>query len=151
MATITLGELLEHACDFEQRLKAYYAEIRDRSQDNGVRLLTYYLVRHCRHQEQGLEHLDEEQMRRVRSVEFKGDLPFHPDSVFDMPNVPAETLAGNDLLDAAIAYDGKLIEWYERILRQPLTDEARSVLETLIRVEDRDLVMLKQMRVMNYF
>ena len=49
MAIVSIADLLDRASQFEERLEKYYAAIRDESEDNGVRLLTYYLARHRQH------------------------------------------------------------------------------------------------------
>ncbi len=49
MSVTTLGDMLDRIQDFERRLKALYADVRDRKTNDGTRLLTYYLARHRRH------------------------------------------------------------------------------------------------------
>jgi hypothetical protein len=151
MAIVTLGDLLDRAAEFERRVENYYAAIRDTSKDNGVRLLTYYLARHRRHQEEGFEGLDDSQKARIRAIDLKYDVSFDPERTFHLLNCPPEQITGEELLDAAAGYDAQLIELYKSILQQPLIDEARSVMEALIRVEERDIVMLKKMSAMHYF
>lgn len=151
MAIVTLGELLDRGQDFETRLEAHYAEIRDRSTDNGVRLLTYYLARHRHHQEIALDGLDPAALHRLRSVELKFDVAFDPSAESAAPAGTPETVKGDALIEAAVRHDGKLVSLYRSILAQPLNDETRAVLEALIRVEERDIVMLKKMLAMHYF
>lgn len=151
MSIASMGELLDRGKSFETRLERYYAEIRDRSTDNGVRLLTYYLARHRRHQEQALAGQDEAAILRVRTVGLKFDVPFDPAKNFHLLETPPETVTGDQLLAAAIAYDSELVSLYKSILEQPVGDEAASVVAALIRVEERDIVMLKKMLAMHYF
>jgi hypothetical protein len=151
MAIVTIGEILDRGRDFETRLEAYYAEIRDCSTDNGVRLLTYYLARHRRHQEQALAGLDTETLRHVRAVELKFGAPFDAFANLRIPDLAPAKVTGDGLIETAIRYDGELVALYRTILGQPLSDEARAVLEALIRVEERDIVMLKKMLAMHYF
>ncbi|MBL7077422.1 MAG: hypothetical protein ISS31_08110 [Kiritimatiellae bacterium] len=155
MATMMLGNLLDHAADLERQVARFYAAVRDTSQDNGVRLLTYYLARHCRHQEQGLADLDSEQRRRIRAIEIEHDTPVPAGPALHGLNLPpdamADTMTGTMLIQAAIGYDTQLTDFYRGILEQPLTDEARRVLETLIRIEERDIVRLEKMLAMHYF
>lgn len=151
MAIVTLGNLLDRAAEFEERVERYYASIRDSSENNGVRLLTYYLVRHRRHQEQGLKGLDSSQREHIRAIEIKHDIPFVPEKVFHFLDTPPEAMTGDRLLKAAVTYDDLLIELYQSILQQSLIDEARNVLEALIRIEERDIVMIKKMIAMDYF
>lgn len=151
MAIVTVGEILDRARDFEAQLERRYAEIRDCSQDNGVRLVTYYLARHRRHQDQALAGLDAALIAHVRAVELKFDTPFDVSSRLRFPELAPETVTGDELIEAAIGYDGELVALYRRVLDQPLNDEVRAVIEALIRVEERDIVMLKKMLAMHYF
>ena len=130
MGIATLGDLLDRASEFEARLEKYYGAVRDHTTDNGVRLLTYYLARHRRHQEQGLQ-----------AVVRLGRLM--------ITNSSAE-VSGQHLLETAVNYDTRLIALYREILKQPLTAEARAMIEALIRIEERDVIMLKKMIAMEY-
>lgn len=151
MAIVTLGELLDRGRELEIRLETYYAEIRDQATDNGVRLLTYYLVRHRRHQEQTLSGLNAETLRHMRSVELKFDAA--PDHATQCPAAgdTTETVRGDAMIETAIRHDETLVALYRSVLAQPLNDEVRGVVESLIRVEERDIVMLKKMLAMHYF
>lgn len=151
MAIVTIGEILDRGRDFETRLEAYYAELRDGSTDNGVRLLTYYLARHRRHQDQALAGLDADTLRHVRAVELKFGPPSDASANLRLPALDLAKGTGEGLIEAAIRYDGELVALYRTILGQALGDEARAVLEALIRVEERDIVMLKKMLAMHYF
>ncbi len=151
MAIVTVGELLDRARVFEDRLAKRYAEIRDQTEDNGVRLLTYYLARHRRHQELALADCDRAQIDRTRKVELKHDIPFDPEKLSRQIDVPVDTITGDRLLQTAIAYDQALIDLYRAILEQPLNDEVRALFESLKRIEERDIVMMKKMVAMHYF
>lgn len=151
MAIVTLGELMDRGRAFETRLAEYYAEVRDRTTDNGVRLLTYYLARHRRHQDEALESLTPAMAKRVRKVELKFDVPLEDATSFRLPPFDPAAATGDELIRAAIAYDTELVEFYRSILAQPANDEVRGVLEALIRFEERDIVMLKKMQAMHYF
>ena len=151
MAIVTVGELLDRARTFEDRLATRYAEIRDQTEDPGVRLLTYYLARHRRHQELALAEYDRTQTNHIRDVKMKYDIPFDPQILFCRLDAPVATLSGDRLLQAAIAYDQALIDLYRAMLEQPLNDEVRAFFESLIRIEERDIVMMKKMIAMHYF
>ncbi len=151
MAIVTVGEVLDRGREYEERLAAMYAKVRDLSPDNGVRLLTYYLARQRRHQEMALAGIDRQTLRQVRSVELKFDVPFDPDAEFNLPDIVPETVRGDELIKIAVRHDDTLVGLYRAILEQPVKADARAVLEALIRVEERDLVMLKKMLAMHYF
>lgn len=151
MSIITLGDLLDRGREFEVRLEAFYAGLRDESRNPGVRLLTYYLARHRRHQDQALSGLGPHQVALLRKVELKHSVPFDVDRHLHLRDMPADQVTGEALLNAAVAYDQALSDLYRAILDQPLIDEIRAVLEALVRLEERDIVMMKKMLAMDYF
>jgi hypothetical protein len=148
---VDFADLLDRAQEFEDKLEYYYASLRDQSQDNGVRLLTYYLSRPCRHLQEGLNNVDAVALARVRSIKLKHDVEFHPEKDFHIMELPPEQVKGKDVLEAAVQYDGTLVKLYKSILNQPLPKEAAELLESIVRIEERDIVMLKKMIAMNYF
>ncbi|HEB10900.1 MAG TPA: hypothetical protein ENI06_06770 [Spirochaetales bacterium] len=151
MAIISIEDLLNRAREFEERLEKYYASIRDESQDNGVRLLTYYLSRHRRHLEEALSDYSPEELSRIGRVKLKYDIEFYPEKVFHLMKTPPQEVKGRELLEAAVGYDTELVDLYKKILQQPLSTEAAVLIESLIRLEERDIIMLKKMIAMNYF
>ena len=68
MAFESIGDILDKASEFENRLENYYAAIRDESQDNGVRLLTYYFSKHLNHLKKALESFDTDKIGRIRKI-----------------------------------------------------------------------------------
>lgn len=150
MAIVSIGDLLDRAGASEERLEKYYAALRDASKDDGVRLLTYYLSRHRRHLQEVLKDFSAGEIERIRSVRLKYDIEFHPEKEFHLIETSRE-VKGQALLEAAAGYDAELISLYQKILRQPLNPEATAFVESLIRVEERDIVMLKKMLAMHYF
>lgn len=151
MAIVNIGDLLDRAADFERRLEQYYAEIRDRSKDNGVRLLTYYLSRHRRHLPEVLKEYSPQVIEQVRKIELKQDIPFVPEKEFQAMGTAPDAVRGQELLAAAVKYDTALATLYREILEQPLIGQAQELFDSLIHVEERDIVMLKKMAAMNYF
>lgn len=151
MAITSIGEMVERARKFEEKLGEYYAQIRDESQDNGVRLLCYYLSRHRKHLDQVIEKFDPAEIRKIFNVRLKFDVDFDPEKNFKLIETPVNELRGNDLLKAAVDYDKELIKLYNRIYDQDIGEEARQFIEGLIKLEEKDVVMLKKMIAMNYF
>ena len=113
--------------------------------------MTYYLARHRRHQERALVGLAPDMLQHVRKVELKFDVPFDPATDIRLPDFAPEAVKGDELIGAAVSYESQLASLYRSILAQPLNEEVRTVLEALIRVEERDIVMLKKMLAMHYF
>jgi len=148
---LCVGNLLKRADEFERQLEKFYATIRDETKDSGVRLLTYYLARHCSHLKRALDDFSlgeigpicEEQLERT--VEY-------PDArqLRIIETDPAE-VRGRELLECAVNHDRALIGLYQSVLDQPLSEGAADLFESLIRIEEGDIVMLKKMIAMNYF
>jgi rubrerythrin len=151
MAGVTVGALLNRARRFEIRLEQFYRRVRDKSADNSVRLLTYYLARHRQHQELALQGLDPRLRERLRKTQLDESVDFTSFERFPLLGKAPEKTAGPDLLEAAIRYDEALVDLYRRLLNYPLDDEARAAIEAMIRIEERDMVMLKKMLAMRYF
>ena len=151
MAFVTIGDVLERAREFEERLEKYYAAIRDESQDNGVRLLTYYLSRHRRHLQQAIDEMEPNLVEHINKVRLKYDIDFTPEKAFHVMEISPTKVKGNELLEAAVGYDQDLIHLYKQVLEHPLSTEAKVFIETLIRTEEKDIVMIKKMIAMDYF
>jgi hypothetical protein len=151
MAIVNIGELLDRAAAFEGKLEECFISIRDNTENDGVRLLTYYLSKNRRHLSRAIEDIDDAELQHVRKVQLKFGVDFNADKAFHIIDLDPKSITGDQLLDAAIAYDAELIELYKGILTQPLIDEAKVFVESLVRVEERDIVMLKKTRAMSYF
>jgi len=151
MAFVNIGDVLERAREFEERLEKYYAAIRDESQDNGVRLLTYYLSRHRRHLQQAIDEMEPNLVEHINKVRLKYDIDFSPEKAFHVMEISPTKIKGNELLEAAVGYDQDLIHLYKQVLEHPLSTEAKVFIETLIRTEEKDIVMIKKMIAMDYF
>ncbi len=151
MAIVTIGDLFQRAKNFEHRIEEYYAKIRDETGNNGVKLLTYYLARHRRHLEQVLKDIDPSVVAKVKKVKLKYDIDFSPEDEFQLFEADPKSMESQKLLDTAASYDAALINLYKKILSQPVGEDASSIFENLIKVEERDIVMIKKMIAMNYF
>jgi hypothetical protein len=151
MAIVTLGEILDKANAYESRLEAFYASVRDRSTDNGVRLLTYYLARHCRHQAMALAQLAPRELRHLRKIEIRRDLPARLDHPEKLLQATPETVTGDQLIETALRQSSELVELYLEALEQPMIDEAHDVVEALLHIEESDIVMLTKMKAVHYF
>ena len=112
MTIVTLGRLLDRCQKAEIQLEANYSEIRDRTPDNGVRMLTYYLARHRHHQKMALGGLAPDMRRRLRKVKLKFYVPFDPTAEFRLPDFAPESVNGTLLIKAAVRHDRKLSGLY---------------------------------------
>ncbi len=147
MAIVSIGDLLGRAAVFELELEEYYTEIRDVGNNEGAKLLTYHLSKHRRHLQKALEDFSDDKISLIRSIKLKYDIEFK----LKIDKADPEDIKGQDLLEAASNYDAELIHLYKEIILQPLSPEATTLFETLIRIEERDIVMIKKIIAMNYF
>jgi hypothetical protein len=151
VAGLTFGYLLDRGREGEALLEQCYGDIRDRSQNNGVRLLTYYLARHRRHQDQALAGCDKNEVKRLRRVKIGAEVVFDPKKHLQVLATRPENVTGAELLRAAVGYDQALLCLYRSVLAQPVSDGVSAVLQSLIRIEERDVAMMKKMIAMHYF
>ncbi len=147
MAIVSVGDLLDRAAAFERELEEYYTVIRDVGTNEGVKLLTYHLSKHRRHLQEALEDFSNDKIALIRSIKLKYDIEFK----LKIDKADPEDIKGQGLLEAASNYDAELIHLYKEIIQQPLSPEATTLFETLIRIEERDIVMIKKIIAMNYF
>lgn len=147
MAIVSVGDLLDRAAAFEQELEEYYTVIRDVGTNEGVKLLTYHLSKHRRHLQEALKDFSDDNIALIRSIKLKFNIEFK----LKIDKAAPEDLKGQDLLEAASHYDAELIHLYKEIIQQPLSPEATTLFETLIRIEETDIVMIKKIIAMNYF
>ena len=151
MTAMTAGDMLDRAADFERRLEAYYADLRDRATRDGTRLLVYYLARHRRHLPEALKSFTPKQLEHIRRAPLKYDgTNFAPQKCFEGKELPSD-VTGRELLDAAIALVEELIRFYRWIAQQRLGELAAALFRSLLSVEERHVVELKKTRAMDYF
>jgi hypothetical protein len=151
MAFVSIGDILDKAAEFEKGLESYYIGIRDNTSNEGVRLLTYYLSRHRLHQKEAFDSIKKDELLRIKKVKLKYDIVFDMEKELHPLEKSVTEVTGRDLLEAAVEYNQKLIELYEKIQKQPLLEEANSLIECLISIEKKDIVMLKKTMATDYY
>ncbi len=150
MSVTTLGDMLDRIQDFERRLKALYANIRDRTTNDGTRLLTYYLARHRRHLPSALESCSSSQIEKIRRTPLKYDGPeFEPRSRLEGVELPTSAVA-NEVLDTAVELVETLTAVYRWIADRQLGDEASLLFGSLLKIEMSHLIELKKIRAVDY-
>lgn len=151
MAIVTVGDILDTLQEFDNRLEAYYADLRDRAEHDGVRLLTYYLVRHKRHLPKVLGALSKEQLGRIRKTPLKlEETGFVVDKCFEGRTLPSD-VSGDAVLDTAIQFVEMLIGFCRRVSERPLGAEATGFFKDLVKIEEKDIVELKKTKATHYF
>ena len=151
MAFISIGDILDKAADFEKLLENYYSLIRDNTLNQGVKLLTYYLSRHRRHLQEAFDYFNPDDLEKIKKVKLKYEIDFINDREFHPMKTPVTEVTGRELLETAIGYNQKLISLYEEIENQPIPGEAKSLIESLISIEKKDIVMLKKTMATDYY
>ncbi len=150
MAVITMQEVFRHAEAFERMLADFYGKLAQRTEREGVRLLTSYMSRHRERIADALSKLDEDQIRRIRSV----PLHYQPQAAdcrcLEGVEIPDDAGA-REVVDAAVTFDECLVRLYRQAARQSADDEVRALFEGLIRAEQRDEIELKKIQAMDYF
>lgn len=151
MSVETIGAVLDRIQAYEHRLEAYYADLRDRTTNDGVRLLTYSLARRKRHLPGALNCYPPEQIRAIRETPLRYDGPgFDPRDCIDGRELSSAAKA-EELLDAAIGFVAVLIGVYRWLAERPLGGETGALFRSLQAVEETDIVELKKIRAMDYF
>ncbi len=151
MAFVSIGDVLDKAADFEKILELYYVEIRDNTPNNGVKLLTYYLSRHRRHLQEAFNNIEKSDLNKIRKVKLKYEVGFYFEKEFHPMQTPVTDVSGDELLEAAVGYDKKLITLYEKIRNQPLPEGTENFIGSLISIEQKDIVMLKKTMATHYY
>lgn len=151
MAFVSIGDVLDKAADFEKTLELYYIEIRDNTPNNGVKLLTYYLSRHRRHLQEAFNNIEKSDLKMIRKVKLKYEVGFYFEKEFHPMQTPVTDVSGDELLEAAVGYDKKLITLYEKIRNQPLPEGTKNFIGSLISIEQKDIVMLKKTMATHYY
>jgi hypothetical protein len=147
----SVGDLLKRADDFERRLESLYGTIRDETEDGGVRLLTYYLARHCAHLKRALKDVSLREIGPICEERLECDVEYPGARQLSIMELDPAEVRGTELLECAVRHDRALIDLYRSVLDAPLSEGAASLFESLIRIEETDIVMLKKMIAMNYF
>lgn len=150
MSVTTLGDMLDRVEDFERRLVALYSNVRDRTTNDGTRLLTYYLARHRRHLPTALKSCTSSQIEEIRRTPLKYDGPdFEPRSLLDGVELPPSVTA-NEVLDTAVALVQALTAVYRWMAYRQLGEEASLLFNSLLKIEETHLVELKKIRAVDY-
>lgn len=151
MPIVKITNMLDRVSNFEGRLEAFYADVRDHAAHDGVRLLTYYLARHRRHLPDALGSFGSEQIKRIGKILLKHDnTNFIPQKLFKGRRLPSSVTA-DELLQAAIELVEDLLTFYQWMLQQPIGHEASALFSALLTIEESHVIELKKMRAMRYF
>lgn len=146
-----IGDFIDFISRLEASLEDYYTAVRDNSNDNDAKLLSYYLSRHYRYVRAALLEFGPEKLDKIRQKRIGGKLDFPREEWPDLMNMPPDKITGDDLLKIAVRYNGKLTTLYRDILKQPLAKGLPPLIRTLQRLEKKESTTFKKMLAMHYF
>lgn len=104
MAVVTVGTIFDAISQFEGAAEAYFADLRDRTKDDGVRLVTHYLARRKQRLPHVLSMAVESELKTAR--DFPVLVADHqiPGPEFFSEHLLADSATGDDLLVKAILF-----------------------------------------------
>lgn len=150
MAVTNVACVLRRAGDFEHQLMNYYLDLAEQSTREGVRLLTDYMGRHRRRLSEALERFSAEEYRRISALPLRYEPVSSECDHFEARVLPPDATA-TEVLDLAIEFDECLISLYRQVAQQDVEPEVKELFESLVRMEERDEVMLKKIKATHYF
>ena len=150
MAIATVGDVIKHAEAFEQMLSDYYAGLAERSEREGVRLLTDYMGRHCARIAEALQRLPEAEVRRILAVPLRYEPEVADCRCFEGVELPPDATAAQ-VLDVAVTLDECLIRLYRQVAGQPVEQSVKDLFESLVHAEENDEIELRKIKAMDYF
>ncbi|MEI6219357.1 MAG: hypothetical protein WCP86_10695 [bacterium] len=148
---MNIGQLLDSIDGFEQRFESYFTLVRDKSRNNGARLVSYCLALHRRQQATVLGGLKPKVVQQARKKELKSGIVPELDTLIRVPDSKPEMVTGKELIETAIRSNKEMVCVYRAILTQRAGKEVQAVLTAHVLVKDRDIATLKKMLAMNYF
>jgi hypothetical protein len=116
-----------------------------------VRLLTYYMSRQRRQQREAFADTEPGLLKQIKKIEVRQDVEFYPEAASPLLALRPAAATGKEFLDAAVAYNKALVAFFRQVLAGPVNDEARAVIESLVRAAEHDILMMKKMITMNCF
>jgi rubrerythrin len=151
MSIVCIGDLLERADEFERQIGKFYAAIHDETENADIRLLTCYLARHADHLKQALGDFSLGEIGPICEERIECTTEFPDARQRQIIEADPAKVRGRELLEGAVNHDGALIGLYRSVLDRHPSEGAASLFETLVRMEESDIVMLKKMINMEYF
>jgi len=136
---------------FEGRLEKWYGVLRDETPDPRVALLTYYLSRHSRLLTRMLAGLTPTEITRLSQAECAADMGQGLEKAFPLIRTPPRDVVGQNLLQTALDYQGRLAEIFRRLRGETRNKKVSAFLEKLAVLEETDLVKLRKMMATGYF
>ena len=146
-----IGKLLDVLMQLEVLHENYYGTVRDKSDDNGAKLFSYYLGKHYRQFCSILSEFSERKMARIRRKELRPAMEIVSADWLSLPEMPPAEVKGKALLDMAIRYNRRLTSLYRKLLSRPMAKDATLLVSLLLQLENRDADTFRKMVAMHYY
>jgi rubrerythrin len=151
MAIVNLGSFLDEIARFEQSAEDYYADLRDRTGNDGVKLLTHYLAKRKQHLPQGMSLIKAENLEEARAVPILISEDQIPGTALFTEHRLHDNATASELLAKAIIFAETLLHLYEEMAERIPSGQAHGLFRTLSVIEHRAVVELKKILAMDYF
>lgn len=151
MAIVNLGSFLDEIATFEQAAEQYYADLRDRTSNDGVRLLSHYLARRKQHLPHAVSLIKPQVLEETRRFPVLLSEDQVPGPEFFAEHRLDDAAAGAQLLSKAIIFTETLFNLYEKMVEMIPSGPAHGLFRTLTVIEHRAVVELKKILAMDYF
>jgi len=150
MAFINIGELLDDLQKLEDALNCFYAEVRDKTGNSNVKMLTYFFAKRKGRLQRICRDFGADCVERVRLTVLENYRELHLPSSAGMGFQP-ETVSALQLIDAAMMHGLELTGLYKGILMLTLSGDEREFFQRLAQEEEADLLKLREMKNMSCF
>jgi hypothetical protein len=145
MRAVRISEILLKAEEFEEHLTRVYADVFEHAVGEDLKMLAEYMGRHRERITDAISRLPDEQVEKIK----KTPLPYEPQGAdwycfynFDISSITKT----EELIDAAITFDDCLIDLYEQVARQAVSQEIKDFFVSLRRMEKNDKKSLKTIK-----
>jgi|GEM_PF-7042603 hypothetical protein len=141
-----LDTILANLTGFGKELDAFCSDLRDRTQDDSVRLLLYHIARWKRRIALTVECLKNTDKKGIESIPLSTeDLTFLSERVFADTFVTA-TAGKLELLDTVTGVLDVLVSYYEWLVRQPLNEGIRNFFQDLLTQQVDEIEQLRKLK-----
>lgn len=145
MLYIQIKEILDYTRKVDEAISKVYEKFADTSKNDLAKQLSEYLGRHYKRISESMANMSDEEHKTLleKHVPY-GPQPADFQRLEKLDLDPEATV--DDLLDAAIDVDRKLVELFKTVLENPVDTEVREFFESLIKYEEGDEEKLRQIK-----
>ena len=145
MAFDQTKDVLNHTREFHQKLSVFYEELKESASKERTRALLNYMSRHEKYLDDCLAQFEEQVSDNVLDTYFKyGSESTKMTAITEFEIKPDMDV--EDVMSAAMHFDGCLIEFYREMAQRSLSENVREVFENLLVMEQHEQIELsKQM------